>query len=104
MHVQASYILLEPSISAVNQNLSLVKHCMLSIKTCQVLIDQSIRHSGRMHSSVRRSGIRHFGVRHSGPHPLCLGLLKQHLTLRPLSGNAGGASAVIHLVCCRNRL
>ena len=69
MHVQASYILLEPSRSAVNQNLSLVKDCMLSIETCQVLIDQSIRHSGYMHRDIRHSGIRHFGFRHSEPHP-----------------------------------
>ena len=69
MHVQASYLPLEPSMSAVNQNLSLVKDCMLSIETCQVLIDQSIRHSGCMHSNARHSGIRHFGFRHSWPHP-----------------------------------
>ena len=72
MHVQASYILLEPSMSAVNQNLSLVKDCMLSIETCQVLIDQSIRHSGYMRRDIRHSGIRHFGFRHSGPHPIPL--------------------------------
>ena len=41
---------------------------MLSIETCQVLIDQSIRHSGYMHRDIRHSGIRHFGIRHSGPH------------------------------------
>ena len=68
--VSSSVILLEPSTSAVNQNLSLVKDCMLSVETCQILIDQSIRHSGYMHRDIRHSDIRHFGFRHSGPHPV----------------------------------
>ena len=56
------------------QSKSVISHkdCMLSIETCQVLIDQSIRHSGYMHRDSRHSGIRHFGIRHSGSHPLKL--------------------------------
>ena len=73
MHDQASYLLLEPSMSAVNQNLSLVKDCMLSIETCQVLIAQSIIHSGYIHRDIRHSGSKHFEIRHSGPHPNCQG-------------------------------